>query len=80
MQANGKTTGKRPNCIKCIHYFVTHNHAKPHGCRAMGFKCMQNPADMVFSSSRMECQLFQAKPTANKNKKGRGGSGGGIVA
>ncbi|RUM40230.1 MAG: uracil-DNA glycosylase [Desulfocapsa sp.] len=80
MQANGKKSGKRPNCIKCIHYYVTHIHNKPHGCRAMGFKCIQNPAVLVFSSSHMECQLFQAKPSASQNKKGRGSSGGGIVA
>jgi len=46
----------------------------------MGFKSMQNPAAMVFASSRMECQLFQAKQASPKNNTGKGGSGGGIVA
>lgn len=66
----------RPNCIQCIHYFVTHNHAKPHGCRGLGFKSAHNPAAVVFASSGLECQLFVLKKKKNES----GGSRGGIVA
>ena len=36
----------------------------PFGCRAMHFKSARNPAQVVFSSSGMECQLFTPKNTA----------------
>jgi len=82
MLPNNKQVNKRPSCIKCIHYYVTHDHDKPHGCKAMGFKSMQNPAVMVFASSRIECQLFQSKikNKQNNNTSESGNSGGGIVA
>lgn len=51
----------RPNCIRCVHYFVTHNPVKPFGCRGLGFKSSQNPAAVVFASSGIECQLFVLK-------------------
>ncbi|MBL4902974.1 MAG: uracil-DNA glycosylase [Desulfocapsa sp.] len=69
---------ERPCCIKCIHYFVTHDPAQPFGCWAMGFKSKQNPATMVFASSGIECQVFNPKKS-NLVKKS-GSSGGGIVA
>jgi hypothetical protein len=43
----------------------------------MGFKSAQNPAAMVFASSRIECQMFQVK---KKPKKTSDNSGGGVVA
>jgi hypothetical protein len=63
----------RPVCIKCIHYFITYEMARPYGCRAMGFKSKKNPARVVFENSGLECQLFVSK------KQG-GGSTSGIVA
>ncbi|HIQ37735.1 MAG TPA: uracil-DNA glycosylase [Desulfocapsa sulfexigens] len=68
----------RPSCIKCVHYFVTHDPAQPFGCRAMGFKSKQNPASMVFASSGIECQLFKLKK--NSNIKKSGGSSVGIIS
>jgi len=70
----------RPSCIKCIHYFVTHDPVKPYGCRAMGFKSAQNPAALVFSSSGIECQLFKSKFPSKQNRSGSGGSRGDLVA
>lgn len=35
----------------------------PYGCRAMQFKSAHNPAQVVYSSSGMECQLFAPKNT-----------------
>jgi len=59
---------------------VTHDHDKPYGCKVMGFKSMQNPAAMVFASSRIECQLFQPKSNTTQNTTGSRNSGGGIIA
>ena len=67
----------RPSCIKCVHYYVTHDSAQPYGCRGMGFKSAKNPAAMVFASSGIECQIFKAKQKKNSNS---GNSKGGLVA
>lgn len=64
---------ERPICIKCVHYFVTYEMARPYGCRAMGFKSKKNPARVVFENSGLECQLFLAR-------KPDGGAKSGIVA
>ena len=54
---------KHPVCQRCLHYYVTHEPSMPYGCRAMHFKSARNPAQIVFSSSGMECQLFASKST-----------------
>lgn len=52
---------ERPNCQACRHFYITHDPAHPYGCRAMGFKSLQYPAVLVFTSSGLHCQLFQVK-------------------
>ena len=72
----------RPNCMKCVYYYVTHDPVQPQGCRGLGFKSVQNPAAMVFASSGMECHLFTEKKTKKQNSDNNssGGSRGGLVA
>ena len=50
-----------PQCIQCIHYFISHDPDKPYGCRAMAFKCRINPARLVYQSSGIACQLYTQK-------------------
>ncbi|MGV1099759.1 uracil-DNA glycosylase [Thiovibrio sp. JS02] len=50
-----------PNCLACLHFFITYEPAHPYGCRAMGFKSREYPAKVVFASSGIHCQLFSAK-------------------
>jgi len=52
---------KRPNCLACLHFYITHESAHPYGCRALGFKSIQYPAVVVFSSSGIHCQVFSTK-------------------
>jgi len=52
---------KRVNCRRCIHYFVTWQAGKPHGCKAYGFKSEMIPSLVVFQSSSMACSLFVVK-------------------
>ncbi|OGQ99598.1 MAG: uracil-DNA glycosylase [Deltaproteobacteria bacterium RIFOXYD12_FULL_55_16] len=52
---------ERPNCLACLHFQITHEPARPYGCKALGFKSLQYPATVVFISSGIHCQLFQAK-------------------
>ena len=63
-----------PVCLQCIYYYITFDQNRPYGCRAMQFKSKKNPAQVVFESSGMVCQLFSPK------KKPTGGSGSSIVA
>jgi hypothetical protein len=55
---------KRINCRRCVHYFVTWEPKKPHGCKAYGFKSPQIPSMVVYKSSGMECGLFSQKQPA----------------
>lgn len=57
----------RPNCLGCLHFYITHEPAFPYGCRALGFKSAQYPASTVFASSGIHCQLF-ARKTARPAK------------
>jgi hypothetical protein len=61
---------KFPNCLKCIHYYITYEPAMPYGCRAMKFKTARNPAQVVYSSSGMHCQLFKQKNGEKKETSG----------
>ncbi|MFK5936974.1 MAG: uracil-DNA glycosylase [Sulfurimonas sp.] len=52
---------KKINCRRCQYYFVTWENAKPHGCKAYGFKSAQIPSMVVFQSSGVACSLFKQK-------------------
>jgi hypothetical protein len=58
------------NCLKCIYYYITYEPSMPYGCRAMKFKSARNPAQVVFSSSGMHCQLFKQKKSEKKETRG----------
>jgi hypothetical protein len=53
---------RHPDCLTCVSFFITHEPARPYGCRAMGFKSPQIPALAVFQSSGIECQAYRKKP------------------
>jgi len=58
----GIQDGKTPiACLRCRYYQVTYDARQPYGCRAHGFKSPRNPSQVVYESSGMECQLFEAK-------------------
>ncbi|MCK9162618.1 MAG: uracil-DNA glycosylase [Arcobacter butzleri] len=48
-------------CQKCIHYFVTWEPSRPHGCRAYGFKSKQIPSMVVKQTSGQECAFYELK-------------------
>lgn len=56
-----KKEKKKINCMRCAQYYVTWDESFPNGCKAYGFKTKQMPSVDVFSSSGMECQLFELK-------------------
>jgi hypothetical protein len=61
---------KKIICQQCKHYYVTWERAKPHGCRAYGFKSQQLCCVVVKQSSSIDCSLFVGKISNvnNENK------------
>jgi len=51
----------QPNCLACRHFYITYEAGLPYGCKALGFKSRQYPAQVVFASSGMICQAFAGK-------------------
>jgi hypothetical protein len=49
------------SCRRCKHYRISWDPNAPHGCDAMGFKSQKLPCVVVFETSGIECQLFEAK-------------------
>ncbi len=49
------------NCLRCMHYFITYDVARPRGCRAYGFKARQMPDRVVAESSGQPCRLFSPR-------------------
>lgn len=50
------------SCRRCRFYRISWDPNAPHGCDAMGFKSQKLPSLVVFETSGIECQMFQAKP------------------
>lgn len=52
---------KKVNCFRCRHFYITYQHQFPRGCKALGFKSREMPAQAVFKASGMECLHFQKR-------------------
>jgi hypothetical protein len=63
---DNKMAVELPHCLKCMHYFITHDPDRPYGCRAMAFKSRTSPARVVYGSSGIICQLYTPKKQAGK--------------
>ncbi|NCV18996.1 MAG: hypothetical protein EBW42_09555 [Rhodobacterales bacterium] len=50
-----------PTCGKCSHYFVTHDKARPWGCRKFGFKSHRLPSVEVKNSTGIDCAYYRSK-------------------
>ncbi|MBU4176265.1 MAG: uracil-DNA glycosylase [Desulfurivibrionaceae bacterium] len=61
-------TSERPNCLACLHFYVTYEPAHPYGCRALNFKSLQYPSMVVFASSGIHCQVFSAKNRSDSDR------------
>lgn len=56
-------------CIRCTHYFITHDTALPYGCNAMHFKSRNQPWREVLAASGTPCQYFSPKPGTTRATK-----------
>ena len=61
-------TTERPNCLACLHFYITHQPQHPYGCRALGFKSLQYPSMVVFASSGIHCQAFTVKNRSDSDR------------
>ena len=55
-------SAQQASCRRCKHYRVSWDPRMPHLCAAMDFKSQRLPSIVVYESSGMECQMFEAKP------------------
>jgi hypothetical protein len=53
-----------PQCLRCVHFYVTWDRAQPRGCHAFGILCSAYPSTVVAIESGMACQAFEKKPPA----------------
>ena len=60
---------KNPDCIECVHYYITHDASFPCGCRALDFKSKRKPHLDVLDASGNPCLAFEprrGKPVSTK--------------
>lgn len=60
-----------PKCLKCRHYYTTHNSATPRGCRAYRFTSADMPSLVVKRESGEHCQAFELKENFKTESKER---------
>lgn len=59
----------KPNCNKCIHYFITFDPKAPKGCRKFQIKSSQLPSVIVKQANHgQECMGHSPKPSRDKEK------------
>ncbi len=64
MQKKSRT----PDCLHCVHYFVTWEPDRPRGCHAYEFKSAELPSEVVAVASGEPCQLFERNTPAGGSK------------
>jgi len=51
----------KTNCFKCKYFYVTWEKDFPRGCKAMGFKSVEMPSDLVYRVSGTNYLKFEKK-------------------
>jgi len=60
----------KPNCMKCKHYFVTHDRNTPRGCRIYQIQSVALPSMIVKRANNGDdCVGFTPKTTSEKSDK-----------
>jgi hypothetical protein len=67
------TPSDRPDCNRCVHFYITYDMRMPYGCRALGFHGRQLPMLTVQAVSGADCLSFQSKPPEVLARRGRRG-------
>jgi len=53
-------------CLRCRHYYITHEVTMPYGCHALGFRSRRMPCQEVLAASGVICQAFAAKRSGGR--------------
>jgi hypothetical protein len=62
----------RPDCHRCLHYFVTWDDHFPRGCRRMRFKSRRFPsAEVRQAMNGRDCELFELRSPSRTLKNSR---------
>ncbi len=61
---------RRVSCFRCRHFYVTWDPRLPRGCRALGFKTRQMPAEAVRQASGTVCLYFEPKGAGARGRRG----------
>jgi len=51
----------KPNCKRCVYYYITWNKDQPHGCKLYGFKSQQIPSLVIKRETRDDCKGYIPK-------------------
>ena len=60
---------ERPVCQGCVHYYVTYDMERPHGCRQFGFVSRRLPSLEVLSASGTPCTACEQRPAKAPGRK-----------
>ncbi|MFZ5645664.1 MAG: uracil-DNA glycosylase [Bacillota bacterium] len=52
---------KKPDCFKCIHFYITWERNMPNGCRLYGIKTKHNPSKAVLTATGIGCLGYEEK-------------------
>ncbi|MDR1429805.1 MAG: hypothetical protein LBI85_05900 [Spirochaetaceae bacterium] len=52
---------KAPDCLKCLHFYVTWDAAFPRGCAVFGVKSRNLPSVEVYKATGRHCPSFAAR-------------------
>lgn len=53
----------KPNCMKCQHFYITHDQRTPRGCKIYGIQSQQLPCMVVKRANNgADCIGYKAKP------------------
>ena len=58
----------KPRCLKCIHYYSTHDPVLPRGCKLYKMKSKQFPSMLVRKESGKDCMGFELRIKKDKDK------------
>lgn len=61
-------TNKQVNCFECKFHFITHDAARPYGCRKFGFKGKFLPSRIVFETSGTKCAYHTGKGPQRRSR------------
>ncbi|MBN1519167.1 MAG: hypothetical protein JW923_03665 [Spirochaetales bacterium] len=52
---------RAPNCLSCVHFYVTWDAAFPRGCRMFEIKTRKLPSHEVYAATGRHCPAYERK-------------------